>query len=172
MRNWLVSLAWIVGASVAHAQGEAEPLPPVEYRPPSSFTHAPRALREALAARACRIPVVPSWPEAQGVIHGQFDGQGPEDWAAMCVTSDDSSTVLFAWNDRPPGPDTAFAGRGGARILKRASVKLMRAYEKGCCGPEAAARLHHDGLEEFRSSSYSGIWYWNGSEWELVQGAD
>ncbi len=168
--RWLAPLALVAAPQASAAQ--ATPLPPVVYRSPGSFPNAPASIRQALEARQCLIPVVPSWSQPQGLVRGQFDGKDAADWAAMCATGGDSSVILVFWEGRAEAPDTAYARGRPVRILRRASVEHMRAYELGCCGPEAAARLTHDGLEEFSSSSYSSIHYWNGRSWEVVQGAD
>lgn len=168
--RWLALVLLTVSPRIGAAQ--AEPLPPVEYRPPASFGHAPAPVRQALKARGCRIPVAPSWPLPQGLVQGELDGKGAADWAAMCATRGDSSVILLFWNGRAERPETAFAQVGPTRILLPAPVRHMREYEEGCCGPEAAARLTHEGLEEFSSSSYSWIHYRNGASWEDVQGAD
>jgi hypothetical protein len=50
--GWVALLAGAACPAAARAQGEVDPLPPVEYRSPVSFAEAPFALRESLVARA------------------------------------------------------------------------------------------------------------------------
>jgi hypothetical protein len=143
------------------------------YLPPSSFPNVPRSFAEELEAAGCKIPTSPN---TNNIIRGEFATPGQTDWAVLC-SQNRRSTIRLFWG----GPAICSAtlaevedasllhkARGGieyARTIQslgKAQVRRdYRAPPSGQMGP-----IEHDGVGDGFLAAVEVVYYCEGDEWK------
>jgi len=152
--------------------------------PPARFAGLPAAARIELERLGCLIPqpFTARREQPENVIRGHFISAAATDWAALCSREQHSSILVFH-------------GGGGGKIdeiASQADADRLQLVEPGRIGysraifvaapadirrhnsaPEATrAVLDHDGIGDAFIEKASIIWYWSGSRWEQLSGAN
>jgi hypothetical protein len=167
---------------------------------PAALTQLPRAIRDTLTARGCRV--LQRFREStDNVLRGAFFGDEDGDWAILCVTSRTTDGIILAF-PRAGGSPSELPQIGGAipdverlpdltspsqvfgcspgihraepdalRKLVSDGLILAEVTTDSLTKAERAQRVH-DGIVNSDCDGVSNVYYWSGKRWVRFPGAD
>lgn len=152
--------------------------------PPSAIRGLPPAVRLPLEARGCTIPQVGEGvnPSPHNAIRGSFTGLNRVEWAVLCSRERRSAILIFeeatgnpmAEVGERPDITSLQSGLSATPFFSRLITLKLPQDVRRAVGREriGLAGVLHDGIEDAFIDKGSVIWYWDGTQWLRIQGAD
>lgn len=154
--------------------------------PVASFPSLPAAFAKQLLQRNCMVPQTFEAREPENVIHGAFEKQGSEDWAALC--SIDGMTTLFVFFQSHPGapialrrqPDAEWLGAEvvgnygsawgiGTRTASQIQSLHIKPQTSSAKAGARVERIDHCGIEDVYLEHSSSVHYFHDGEWVTLE---
>jgi hypothetical protein len=140
-------------------------------------------IRAKLTERGCTIPQSYRDQAPHNVVRGRFTTSAVIDVAVLCAR--DSTTTILVFHGQSADSVSEVARRRDAefgeydastpwrfaRAIDVAGPEYIRSRHERYGGPQPPP-LDHDGINDIFVGKASVVWYWNGSRWLSLQGAD
>lgn len=151
---------------------------------PGAFADLPASIRSDLERRGCTIPQTYPDSTPHNVIRGRFTSRDQMDVAVLCAVGSTMTILVFRGgsadsvaelasqphvDERIPG-DTA-GNFWHSRAINSADSAYIRIHFERYGGPKPP-QIDHEGINDIFVEKASVVWYWNGSHWLRLQGAD
>ena len=152
--------------------------------PPGAFADLQASIRSDLERRGCTIPQTYPDSAPHNVIRGRFTSRDQMDVAVLCAVDSTMTILVFRGESadsvaelasQPHLDERTAGGTAGnfwhSRAIDSADSAYIRIHFERYGGPKPP-RLDHEGINDIFVEKASVVWYWNGSRWLRLQGAD
>jgi hypothetical protein len=150
---------------------------------PTAFPDLPAGVVRELERRGCTIPQEASSRRPNNIIKGEFARRGQTDWAVLCSVNG-ISTILVFW--RGVGVSPAVLAPVEDRHYLQTITETEIGYSRGISvvgreyilqnhrafGGPTPPPINHHGIDDAFVGKASVTWYFYGSKWLSLCGAD
>jgi len=150
---------------------------------PARYRGLPRSISRYLTRHGFTVPQSYDVDRPHNVLQGRFDSGTTKDWAVLASRGGYSRILLFwggstakvtAINRKSDADYLETTGQDTIGYTRRIDV-VGRAYifqhYRWYGGPRPPA-IRHDAIDDGRTGSASGVFYFDGKKWHALQGAD
>lgn len=178
---WALLYVVALGSAVAQDWSGADAV--TKRLKPSEFANIPPAVRAELEHRGCTVPQPHGAMHPANIVSGRFTTGKQVDWAALCSRERISVILVFRGGsttdvaELAPKPDIGYLQRigddiiGYSRNIEAADAQYIQEHHDPR-SRTALPPLDHDGINDTFVEKASVVWYWSGSRWLQLAGAD
>lgn len=164
--------------------------------PPTAFPELPANVVRELQRRGCTIPQETYTKRQHNVIKREFTKPGQTDWTVLCSVNETSlldsfwtaphyvSTILVFWNGSEKNPATIAPMEdrnylqgitqteiGYSRGIRPVGKEFIMRHHQAYGGPTPPP-IDHQGIDDAFIEKASMTWYFHGTKWLRLTGAD
>lgn len=159
-----------------HFTGHPDIIYRIRLLPLTAFPELPQPVVATLNDHHCLVPQTYEARRPENVIHGAFEKQGSDDWAALCAVN--GMTTLYVFFQSHPGEPIALRQQRnidwlGAEVIGAYGSAWGIALRRPSHIPVAKSTqlqppLDHDGIEDSYIEKSTTVHYFQNGSWVTV----